>query len=174
MRPLDDDYDRFVSAQQDSLYRAALLICGDHHAAQDLTQEALISLALRWSHLKNEHPEAYARRAIINGSISRWRKLRRERLHPDPMEAQQSVPETDQARWELWEDLKQALAHIAPRQRAVLVLRYYCSASVAEVASTLDISEGTVKSQAAKGIKHLKRELGNIYSPEGLGCDEPR
>ena len=101
-------------------------------------------------------PMAYARRAMANAHISRWRRTRRESLVAD-------LPDTG-AVWQpdrfADEPLWQALRALPPRQRAVIVLRYYDDLSEAEIARTLGISRGTVKSQANKAMSALRTRMG--------------
>ena len=143
-----DDYVAFVRARQGALVRAAYLICGDEHLAHDLVQDALVKLASRWERLRDEAPEAYVRRILYRDAVSRWRRLRRERLvdHADPQGAFAAItapePVSD---WVEGADVRAALALLPPRQRAVIVLRYYEDLSEADIAATLGISRGTVK-----------------------------
>lgn len=155
-----DDYVAFVRARQDALLRAAYLICGDHHLAEDLVQEALVKLASRWERLRDEAPEAYVRRILYRDAVSRWRRVRRERLvdHQDPqgvMAGRASGEVTD--RWVDGAQVRAALALLPPRQRAVMVLRYFEDLSEAEIAETLGVARGTVKSQASDAMRTLRR-----------------
>ncbi len=74
----DEDFAVFVRARQQALVRAAYLVCGDHHAAQDLVQGSLAKLAARWEQVRDGSPEAYVRRIVYRDAISRWRRTRRE------------------------------------------------------------------------------------------------
>ena len=69
---------RWAEERQLALLRTAVLLTGDRHRAEDLVQEALTQVALRWRRLAGEHPEAYARQVIVRRNISWWRKHRRE------------------------------------------------------------------------------------------------
>src|SRR5688572_22464130 len=117
-----DGFEEFVVARGGALSRTAFLLTGDHHLAQDLVQSALAKAALRWRQI-TEHgqPEAYVRRIIVNERISWWR-----RRPPQPVEwiAERAGPDEPH---EIVERLAlgQALDTLTPRQRAVLVLRYY-------------------------------------------------
>lgn len=76
---VDDDFRDFVRARQEPMLRAAVLMCGNHHLAQDLLQEALAKLASRWSQVRDGSPEAYVRTILYRDAISHWRKWRREK-----------------------------------------------------------------------------------------------
>lgn len=151
----DPAFDTFVRARMPSLLRFAHAITGDPHTAADLVQDALERTGMRWSSLdRNGDPEAYVRRAIVNGRISRWRKLRRESLVdlvPDHAPYVDRGPRDDT----LW----QLLATLPRRQRAVLVLRYYEDQSEEQIAATLGCAPGTVKSQASKALAKLRAAL---------------
>src|SRR4051812_39380927 len=148
-------FDAFVRARMPSLLRFAHALTGDPHTAADLVQDALERTGMRWSRLdRNGDPEAYVRRAILNGRTSRWRKLHRETLvdalpertvHVDP-------PGRDEQLWQL-------LATLPQRQRAVIVLRYYEDMSEEQIAETLGCAPGTVKSQASKALAKLRAAM---------------
>ena len=135
-----------------ALLRFAHAVCGDPHTAADLVQDALERTGLHWHRIdRNGDPEAYVRRAIVNGRVSRWRKLRRESLVDVVPEHATYVdhPSHDATLWRL-------LATLPRRQRAVLVLRYYEDMSEEQIAATLGCAPGTVKSQASKALVKLR------------------
>jgi len=153
-----EEFARWASQRQLALLRTAVLICGDHHRAEDLVQEALTQVALRWRKLRDGHPDAYARRVIVNGNVSWWRRHRREVVSSEPDEPAQ-VPAAVHA----GEDhsdrriaLHTALAALTPRQRAVIVLRYYEDLGERETAEVLGVSVGTVKSQTHMALRRLR------------------
>jgi RNA polymerase sigma-70 factor (sigma-E family) len=148
-------FDAFVRARLPALLRFAYAVCGDPHTAADLVQDALERTGLRWARIENTgDPEAYVKRAIVNGRISRWRKLRRESLVDLVPEhtAYVDSPGHDDALWQL-------LATLPRRQRAVLVLRYYEDCSEEQIATILGCAPGTVKSQASKGLAKLRASM---------------
>ena len=161
----DEDYVAFVRARQGALLRSAYLICGDHHVAQDLLQDALVKLASRWERLRDEQPEAYVRRILYRDAISRWRRLRREYLvdHQDPggLLGNHQLPDTTTA-WMTHDEVRHALSQLPPRQRAVVVLRYYEDLSEAQIADALGIARGTVKSQASDALRTLRQLIPSI------------
>jgi RNA polymerase sigma-70 factor (sigma-E family) len=148
-------FDAFVRARLASLTRFAYAVTGDPHTAADLVQDALEKTGLHWSRIERTgDPDAYVRRAIVNGRISRWRKLRRESLVdtiPEPRTAT-AAPARDEVMWQL-------LATLPRRQRAVLVLRYYEDMSEEQIAQTLGCAPGTVKSQASKALAKLRAAI---------------
>lgn len=154
-----ESFDAFVRARLPALLRFAHAVCGDPDTAADLVQDALERTGVRWHAIeRGGDPEAYVKRAIINGRTSRWRKLRRESLVdivPESRERTEQKPHDD----ELWRLLKT----LPPRQRAVLVLRYYEDMSEEQIAQTLGCAPGTVKSQASKGLARLRAALADSH-----------
>jgi len=152
----EDDFRAFVAARSPSLLWFAHVLTGDRHTADDVVQIALAKTALGWSRVRRkENPEGYVRRAIVNTHLNAmrrkpWREQPREFM-PDDALARRAEEELDD-RDAMWA----ALAGLPPKQRAVLVLRYYEDLSEADIADVLGCSRGTVKSQAAKGLLHLR------------------
>lgn len=159
---MEADFDEWARARSGALLRAAFLLTGDQHHAEDLVQETLVRVALSWRRIENA-PDAYAQRILYRLQVARWRRSRlRETPTPSP-------PETGQPDLSASVDLRlalgDALARLTRRQRAVLVLRYYEDRSEAEAAAILGCSVGTVKSQTHKAIAALRqssRELSDI------------
>jgi RNA polymerase sigma-70 factor (sigma-E family) len=146
----------FVHARAGSLSRTAYLLTGDVHLAEDLLQTALARTAARWPQvLAGGRPEAYVRRALVNEHISWWR--RRKGAVEVPSEALPDAGVTDFAGTAVRRiALERALARLTPKQRAVIVLRYYEDLSEAETASLLSCSVGTVKSQTSHALGRLR------------------
>ncbi|PZF85919.1 SigE family RNA polymerase sigma factor [Jiangella anatolica] len=163
MSPDDEEFRQFVAGRSLALLRTAYALTGDKEAAEDLVQGALAKLYRRWH--KVDEPEGYVRRIIYNDQASRWR--RRMVLREDPVG---DVPETALPdltgpagdRIDVW----QLLGQLAPRQRAVLVLRYYEDLSEREIAAVLGCSTGTVRSQAHRALARL-RDLAPQPTPDG-------
>jgi RNA polymerase sigma-70 factor (sigma-E family) len=155
-----DPFEEFVRGRSAYLFQLALLLTGQNQAdAQDLLQVALErAWRRRRAIARIDSPEPYVRRVLVNTSIDRWRWLRRrderslDAVGPGPLAGD---PADEVARRDL---LIRSLAVLPPRQRAVLVLRYWEDMSEAEVAGVLGCSVGTVKSQASRGLARL-REL---------------
>ena len=151
-------FEEFVQACSPRLFRTALLLAGqDRAAAEDLLQLALERAYRHWARVcRSGDPERYVQRILANASNDRWRQAARrpERLlrpgDADPLAQDQSdvVAERD--------FLMRALAMLPPRQRTVLVLRYFNDLSEAEIADALGCSAGTVKSQASRGLARLR------------------
>ena len=156
-----EGFSEFVLARQAALLRTAYLLTGHAQDAEDLVQVALVKVVPQWRRIR-DNPEPYVRRVMVNENISRWRR-RRWREHVTDELPEVLAQDPDHA--ELLA-VRDALAALAPRQRAVLVLRYYEGLSEAEIASTLGIAPGTVKSQARDGIARLRQALP---AEEGVG-----
>ncbi|WP_296602434.1 SigE family RNA polymerase sigma factor [Nocardioides sp.] len=147
-------FSRWAGERQIALLRTAVLLTGDRHRAEDLVQEALTQVALRWRRLRDAHPEAYARQVIVRGNISWWRKHRREVVLDVYDDAGAVVSDTTGAERRIV--LDRALAALTPRQRATVVLRYYEDLSERETAEALGVSVGTVKSQTHLALRRLR------------------
>jgi RNA polymerase sigma-70 factor (sigma-E family) len=163
------DFDRFVADSTDSLLRAAYLIVWDLQEAEDLVQETLVKVAKRWPRVRGmEHPIAYARRILLNLALDG--SPRRTRDHH---ELTGELPETPAAAdstvaVDTQDELVRALATLPPRQRAVLVLRYFLDLPEAEVAEALQCSLGTVKSTASRGLARLQETMRPSTQPRSI------
>ncbi|WP_372440389.1 SigE family RNA polymerase sigma factor [Prauserella cavernicola] len=159
------DFAEFVEASLPGLLRYGHALTGNPHDAADLVQTVLEKIGSRWSHVlhKTGDPLAYVRRSMANAHISKWRRLRRENLVADIPEPNAFTPTDPFEHEPLW----QALRDLPPRQRAVIVLRYYEGLSEAEIAESLGVSPGTVKSQASKAIASLRGKLRGDQETEG-------
>jgi RNA polymerase sigma-70 factor (sigma-E family) len=154
----------FVQARQHRLLRSAYLICGDRHLAEDLLQGALVKLALHWTRVRTGDPEAFLRTVIYRDAVSWWRRRRRERLTSEPPERVAADPGEDTSMRLAFEA---ALRRLTPRQRAVLVLRFFDDLTEARTATVLGVSVGTVKSQtnvALRRLRELAPELRDLLS----------
>ncbi|OLR89660.1 SigE family RNA polymerase sigma factor [Actinokineospora bangkokensis] len=167
MRPADEARFRdFAAAQALPLRRQAYLLSSDWHLAEDLVQDALLKLYRAWPRLGAADPPLnYARRTLVRTWLDERRRPWRRRedrsgVLPDPAGVGGETERVD-ARG----PLLAALARLAPRQRAVLVLRYFCGLSVPATAAALGISEGTVKSQSARGLDALRAHYATFDNP---------
>ena len=162
----------YVTARRDRVRRTAYLICGDWHRADDLTQIAFVKLYGAWQGIRNRAAlESFVRSCLVRAAVDESRRpWRRERA----VEVLPEVPDVSDLS-DLVADravIRQALEEVPPGQRVVLVLRYFDGSSVAEVARILDCSEGTVKSQTARGLAALKAaliRLGAVQDPLTIG-----
>ena len=164
MRPklaaADAEFTRFVQQAAPALLRTAWLLCGDEGRAEDLVQEALGRVYLKWGSIKDGKPVAYARRAIVNANTDTWRRRRPETLSasglPEKIDVSVSTGSVhDRA------ILLTALRTLPKREREVVVLRHYVDLSEREVAEMLGISLGSVKSSASRGLATLRANLSS-------------
>ncbi|WP_121257828.1 SigE family RNA polymerase sigma factor [Nocardioides ferulae] len=146
-------FTRWADQRQLALLRVAVLVCGDHHRAEDLVQDALTQVALRWRRLADGHPDAYARQVIVRGNISWWRKHRRE-VVTGVLPERPAAPEGSASDRRI--ALDRALGLLTPKQRAVIVLRFYEDLPEREAADALGVSVGTVKSQTHLALRRLR------------------
>jgi RNA polymerase sigma-70 factor (sigma-E family) len=144
-------FSEWVAGHERQLLRSAYLLCGDLHRAQDLVQEALVKVALRWPRLRDGNPTAYARTIIVHDHVSWWRRHRREVATAETVE---SAPAAIDAEAVLV--VRRALARLTPRQRAVLVLRHFDDLTERETADILGVNVGTVKSTNAAALARLR------------------
>lgn len=155
-----DSFSEYVAARQPALVRTAYLLTGDHHAAEDLVQISLAKTYLTWHRIRDiGKVDAYVRRIMINEHTAWWRRAwRRLERSTDSIPERPGPPaESDFAdRDEVWELVKT----LSPRQRAVVVLRYYEDLSEADTARALGCSVGTVKSQTSRALASLRTRLG--------------
>jgi len=157
----EDSFEEFVRGRSTHLFQLALLLSGQNQAdAEDLLQVALERAWRRGARYREGSPEPYVRRILLNASIDRWRWLRRRAEEPFP-HSDHGTPAADPAGAVARRDLlMRSLATLPPRQRAVLVLRYWEDHSEAEVAAIMGCSVGTVKSQASRGLARLRQLAG--------------
>lgn len=148
-------FSAWAAGAQRGLLRTAFLLTGDHHRAEDLVQEALTKVALRWSSLSRQQPTGYARQILIRDNISWWRRLGRESVTA-PSELRDASAEPDGIAVERRLALARALATLTPRQRAVIVLRYYDDLTVEATADAMGVTTGTVKSQTHLALRRLR------------------
>jgi RNA polymerase sigma-70 factor (sigma-E family) len=148
----DADFTAFVERCWRPQLRVATLLVGDRYRAEELLQDSLVKLYPRWRRVsRGGNPDAYLRRMLVNGRISRWRRRRREQLVAVPPDRAAPPSNVEAA-----DELRQALRALPPRQRAVIVLRHYADLSERDVAEALGCSVGTVKSQNARALKRLR------------------
>lgn len=150
------DFETYAAVRWPRLLRTAYLLTnGDHHEAEDLVQVTLAKVYLRWHHISTlDAPDQYVRRALINNNTTRQRKRRVVQLLTPQLPEQRS-PSGDES-YDTRSELFAALALLPPRQRAVVVLRYWECLSEQETARILGCSVGNVKSQASRALKKLR------------------
>jgi RNA polymerase sigma-70 factor (sigma-E family) len=156
-----DTFEEFVRARSAHLFKLALVLAGwNEAAARDLLQIALErAYRRRWLLFREMPAEPYVRRILVNAAIDWRRGLRRRRELP--LDAASGVTVADRAGQVADRDLLlRALAALPPRQRAVLVLRYWEDLPDAEIAAALNCTAGTVRSQASRGLSRLRQTVG--------------
>ena len=154
------DFEQYVAARRTSLRRTAYLLCGDWDRAEDVVQDALARLYVHWRRASRAGSvDAYARRTVVNAFLAEgrrpWRRERATDVVPDTAYADPTGAADSR------DALLRALAQLGPSQRAIVVLRYWDDLSVEETAAVLGTSTGNVKSQAARGLAHLRQVLRN-------------
>lgn len=153
----DDEFATFVAARSPSLLRYAYLLTGNHAEAEDLLQSTLVKVYLAWNRISDRGSlDGYVRTALTRNHVSWWRKVgRREfatEVIPDrAVSGRYDIDERD-AMWSL-------LQTLGPRQRAVVVLRYYEDLPEAQIAEVLGCSVGTVKSQLSRALANLRATM---------------
>lgn len=162
----DEQFSAFMAARHTMLLRRAHLLTGDPSTADDLVQETLAKLYLAWHKVKDHNAlDAYARRIMLNEFNAGWRRPWKRRERSTDQVPERAVTDTmpDGTRDEMWRFVQS----LPPKQRAVIVLRYYEDLSEVEIAATLGISPGTVKSQASRALATLR-----ATAPGGLAGRE--
>ncbi|MFL6062600.1 MAG: SigE family RNA polymerase sigma factor [Marmoricola sp.] len=171
-----EEFIGFVRAHRDDLVRTAVLLCaGDEAFAEDVVQTTLTRMYLKWNRVRRaDHRLAYARASLTNAFFDECRRAHRRRELPsaDPVMVRESVRESGLALGDRHHDTElrsvvlSALDALGPRQRAVVVLRHWHDLDVAETARILGCSAGTVKSQNARALAHLRTVLGPLLYAE--------
>ena len=157
----------FATEQAAALRRWAYLFCGDWHLAEDLMQISLVKIYRAWARIdRYEATGNYARKVLLRTWLDEkrrpWRRSEvRSAVLPD-IRDESAGPEEAAALLSTKDLVHRALLHLAPRQRAVLVLRYFHELSVAETAEAMNCTEGTVKSQSARGLDNLREALARL------------
>lgn len=160
----EDSFREFVEGSWNRLLRTAYLLTGDHGAAEDLVQTALMRTYRHWGRIETyDSPEAYVRRVMVNTNVSAWRR-RRAVVHvvadpPEPAAGTGTGTGDHQDTYAVRDELWRAVQAMSPRMRTAFVLRYFEDLAEAEVASVMGCAVGTVKSQIARGLAKLRNEL---------------
>jgi RNA polymerase sigma-70 factor (sigma-E family) len=157
-RGRDAEYTEYAAARLPSLRRLAVLLCDDWQRADDLVQATLTTLYVRWGRVRAAtHPDAYARAVLVREFIHERRSVWVRRVSLSGRVADSPAAAIDH---EAVLDLRAAVAALPTRQRATLVLRFYCDLTVDQAAEILGCSPGTVKSQTARALAAVGRALG--------------
>jgi RNA polymerase sigma-70 factor (sigma-E family) len=143
-----------------SLVRLAVLLVDDQSTAEDVVQDAFAGLYQRWDRLKDvDKALGYLRTAVVNNARSVLRRRQTARKYVIPHQPDAGSAESEVMVAAEHREVLEALRRLAPRQREVLVLRYWSDMSEAEIAATLGISRGSVKSTASRAMDALERLL---------------
>jgi RNA polymerase sigma-70 factor, ECF subfamily len=151
-----DAFDELFARHWPRAYRAACLVCGDAHAAEDVAQEAFLAAIRALDRFDRRRPFGpWLHRIVVNRAIdhTRARALRREvagERAPEPVAPEPAAPD---------EELVEALAALGPEQRAVVVLRHLLGYTPGQIAGLLDLPRGTVNSRLRRGLDALGAEL---------------
>jgi RNA polymerase sigma-70 factor (sigma-E family) len=151
-------FEEYAASAWPRLYRYAYLLAGNHADAEDIAQQTLIRAYRSWSRVEgSDSPAAYMRRILTNTFLSQRRPLARHRelLTDTPPEIGRMTVAGPEDRMALWPHVKS----LPPRQRAVIVLRYYEDLSEREIAYVLDCTQGNVKSTAHHALRSLRATL---------------
>jgi RNA polymerase sigma-70 factor (sigma-E family) len=148
----------YVAARSPALMRAAWLLTGNEASAEDLVQTALVRIWSRWAKLERQGSlDAYVRRVLVTTYINGWRRRWRGEVPTDVLPDGPASGADAQAAVEQRLLVRKALAELPPRQRAVVVLRYFEDLTEAQAAQALGCSVGTVKSQTARALARLRK-----------------
>jgi RNA polymerase sigma-70 factor (sigma-E family) len=158
------EFTEFASAATPRLFQTAFLLCGNWHTAQDLTQATLAKMFVSWSRIERRQAEhAYAHRVLVNCYLAMTRKRGFTETPVDQIAAETICDSTAELRIVLL----QALAGLTPRDRAVLILRYWEDQSVDQVAELLGCSAGSVRIQSLRALDKLRAVLGGEFPEPG-------
>jgi RNA polymerase sigma-70 factor (sigma-E family) len=157
-RSRDAEYCEYVVARLSSLRRLAAVLCDDWQRADDLVQAALTKLYVHWGRVRAaSHADAYARTVLVHEFVQERRSLWVKRVSLVGRVSDSPAAAVDH---DVVLDLRAAVAALPARQRATLVLRFYCDLNVEQSAAVLGCSPGTVKSQTARALEAVRRALG--------------
>ncbi|MFG2013190.1 SigE family RNA polymerase sigma factor [Micromonospora sp. NPDC048868] len=155
-------FHEFVAHRSPALSRTAYLLTGDHHLAEDLLQSALAKTYQHWRRIRSGDPDAYVRRVMYHHQVSWWRRRLAERLDPEPTD-RPGDDHSDATALRL--TLAAALRQLTPRQRAVVVLRFYEDLTETQVAEVLGCSVGTVKRHGHDALRRLRAIAPQLVDP---------
>lgn len=159
-----EEFSTFVRSTGTQLHRAALLLTGDHHQAEDLTQVTYAKVFASWQRVhRSDNPVAYARTTLLNTFLSH-RRLRRSGELPRDFQAGPELAATS-VDHDSRLDLLDALRTLGPLDRAVVVLRYWEDRSVADTAHDLGLTETNVRTRARRALERLRPLLSERTLP---------
>jgi RNA polymerase sigma-70 factor (sigma-E family) len=164
----EEEFAEFAAASALRLRRAAFLLCGNWHTAEDLAQTALAKVFVSWRKVRRQDAAyAYATRTLVNCYLADHRLRHNTEIPTDQLPDHPAAVPAPETRMVVLD----ALATLPPRSRAVVVLRYWADLSVDQAADVLGCSPGNVKSQSARALDKLRGVLGDALSDPGSpGC----
>lgn len=166
------EFDSFVRHRSPALLRAAYLLTGDQHLAEDLVQSALARTHRSWRQLHDSgNAEAYTRKVMYHLQVAWWRRRKVAEVLPGELPERRSRGGDHAGASALKLSLRAALLQLSDKQRAVLVLRFFEDRTEAETADVLGVTVGTVKSQTSKALARLRAiapELSDLYAVNGV------
>ncbi|WP_049571339.1 SigE family RNA polymerase sigma factor [Nonomuraea sp. SBT364] len=162
------DFRQFVVDRSGALFRTAYLLTGDRHAAEDLVQSALTKTAAKWRGLRDPAAvEGYVRRAMYHEQVSWWRRRSRvAEVSTGRLPDQAADGHADAV--DLRMVMRAALSRLTPRQRTMLVLRYFEDLSETEIARVLGVRVGSVRSQIYRSLERLKKTAPELTTVREL------
>lgn len=146
------EFEEFALGRTSALYRTAWLLCGDRHGAEDLVQETLAKVFVKWSRIDN--PAAYAQTTLVRTFLSHRRRRSSQELPYADLPDVAGADPTEAS--DLRMGLSDLLAGLAPLDRAVLVLRYSDDLPVDEVATRLGLSPGAVRNRSMRALERAR------------------
>ena len=151
-------FDDYVDQNGQALLRAAYLLTGDPHRAEDLTQTVLADAYRHWSKVvAAKNPDAYVRGMLVNAHLS-WHRRRSSTERPASLDVSESLQVADPAEQiASREHFKQALSGLAPRARTVIVLRYYADLDDNAIAEAMGLTVSAVRATASRALATLRR-----------------
>jgi RNA polymerase sigma-70 factor (sigma-E family) len=167
----DSQFPEFFASQYGPLRRLGFLLTGDWSDGEELAQDALVRVWWRWALVRRQqHPEAYARKVLINRHRSLLRRLRLDARHAGQARVETADPGQREDLLMVWA----AIGRLPARQRAVVVLRYHEDLPELEVARLLRVPVGTVKSTANRALARLRKDLVGHLIDHADSRREPR
>ena len=154
------EFEEFAIARTPQLYRSAWLLCGDRHQAEDLVQETLAKVYVRWRRplsARIDNPAAYAQTALTRTFLSG--KRRRSSTELSYADLPDSPVADHTALSDVRLELRDALAELSPADRVVLVLRYLEDLSVDEVADRMGTSAGAVRTRSSRALARVRGRI---------------
>lgn len=155
MNDRDKGFAAYFASKSGAMRGTAYLLCGDWHRAEDLVQTAFIKLYRAWNRISaHQKLDAYTRQVLVRTFLDETRRGFFRRESPTEEFADRSLPAPGGVEDRMV--LLHALAEVAPRQRAALVLRFWEDLSVEDTAKAMGCTPGTVKSQVARGLSAMR------------------